>query len=96
MRLPPAHGDDVSAWANEHSDLFLELDAAIQRRTKEILAQFPNLVDLKRKKSSAGPFLIAAAVEKGAVVVTQEKPSGGETGQRLFGQQSLYGQSIDG
>ena len=72
-----AQDDEVSAWAKERSDLFLELDEAIQLRTKEVLAQFPNLVDLKRKKSSADPFLIAAAIVKGAVVVTQEKPSGG-------------------
>src|SRR4051794_2985527 len=69
--------DQISQWANAHSDLFLPLDIAIQERAREVLASYQRLVDYKKKKSSADPFLIAAAIVKCAIVVTEERPSGG-------------------
>ena len=69
--------NEISQWANHHSDLFLSLDEEIQQQARTILASYQKLVDLKKKKSTADPFLIAAAIVKEAVVVTEERPSGG-------------------
>ena len=75
--------DEVAEWAEENEDLFLELDAAIQNQAKTILKQFPTLVDLKKSKSGADPFLIAAAVVRRGTVVTQEKKSGGSPAAKI-------------
>ena len=69
--------DEVAEWATKHSKIFLPLDAPIQLKAREILKNHPTLVDLKKKKSGADPFLIAAAIIREATVVTQEKRSGG-------------------
>jgi hypothetical protein len=72
-----AQDDEVSVWARSHRDIFLPLTEEIQQKAREILSSHPTLVDLKKRKSSADPFLIAAALLRGATVVTQEKRSGG-------------------
>lgn len=69
--------DEVAEWARRHGDIFLPLDEQIQRKAREILKNHPTLVDLKKKKSGADPFLIAAAIDTGAAIVTQERKSGG-------------------
>lgn len=72
-----AEDDEVLRWANLHAGIFLPLDAPIQTEGKKILASHPNLIDLKKRKSGADPFLIASAIVHAAAVVTEEKPSGG-------------------
>jgi hypothetical protein len=57
--------------------LFLPLTEDIQQKAKEILVTHPTLVDIKRRKSGADLFLIAAAIVRGGIVVTQEKLRGG-------------------
>jgi hypothetical protein len=58
--------------------MFLPLDAPIQTKAKEILARFPTgFLDLRKRKSGADPFIVAAAIVKNAAVVTEEKRSGG-------------------
>ncbi len=69
--------DEIAEWASEHGQIFLPLDEAVQLKAREILKSHPALLDLKKKKSGADPFLIAAAIVRGATVVTQEKKSGG-------------------
>lgn len=69
--------DYVTVWAKAHSPNFLPLDTAVQLQAKEILKSHKNLVDLKRRKSSADPFIIALAMTSACTVVTEEKPSGG-------------------
>ena len=69
--------DEVFKWAKKNKSMFLPLDEAIQKEARKILAQRPNLVDLKRRKSGADPFVIAAAAVHSCAVVTEEKPSGG-------------------
>jgi len=72
-----AQDDEVAAWARAHRDVFLPLTEEIQQKAREILRSHQTLVDLKKRKSSADPFLIAAVLLRGATVVTQEKRSGG-------------------
>jgi hypothetical protein len=70
--------DDVTDWAKGHPDIFLPLDEPLQRKATEILGRFPDsFIDLKKRKSGADPFVVAAAIVYGCSVVTEEKRSGG-------------------
>jgi hypothetical protein len=69
--------DVVLDWAKEHSYIFAPLDAEIQLKAAEILENHSNLLDLKKRKSSADPFLVALAIVRSCIVVTEEMPSGG-------------------
>ena len=74
-----AQADDVvTKWAEAHDSIFLPLDAPVQTKAKEILARFPDtFLDLRKRKSGADPFVVAAAIVNTAAVVTEEKKSGG-------------------
>lgn len=69
--------DDLLSWAKERLSMFLPIDGEIQKTVARILKTHGNLLDLKRKKSSADPFLIAFAMINKCTVVTEEQPSGG-------------------
>lgn len=70
--------DVVTKWAETFSSIFLPLDAAIQKKVRDILRTHTNLLDLKKIKSEADPFVIACAIiHNKCVVVSEEKPSGG-------------------
>lgn len=67
---------DISDWLKPYKSSFISIDESIQKITKEILYKFPNMINInKNKKSSSNgdPFLIATAIEKQGVVVTNEK-----------------------
>ena len=69
---------DLSEWIKKYKKNFLPLNENIQKRTKEVLKQFPNMINInKNKKSSSNgdPFLVATAIELDGVVVTNEKKS---------------------
>lgn len=74
-----AQDDVVTQWAESHVSIFLALDAPIQEKAGEILARFPDdvFLDLRKRKSGADPFVVAAAMVNHAAVVTEEKKSGG-------------------
>ncbi len=69
--------DFLYKWAKQHKEIFLPLDGEIQTQASKILSTHDNLIDLKKRKSGADPFIIAAAVVISGAVVTEEKPSGG-------------------
>ena len=69
--------DGLSKWAKQHKTMFLPLDENIQIHASKILSTHTNLIDLKKRKSGADPFVIAAAITTSSAVVTEEKPSGG-------------------
>ena len=69
--------DEVHQWALARKSIFQPLDIPIQSAVLGILQTHPTLVDMKHRKSSADPFVIAAAQLHSATVVTQEKFSGG-------------------
>lgn len=68
-------GDDIHAWAAARQNIFIPLDDAIQAKATAILDQYPRLVDTRKGKSLADPFVIATAVEHNLIVVTGEKPT---------------------
>lgn len=59
-----------------HRGLFVDLDAAQQAAVAEILAAFPKLIDTRKGRSGADPFVIALARTQGIVVVTGENDDG--------------------
>lgn len=69
--------DEVWQWASDHSSMFCPLDEPIQLMAKKVLSTHPNLIDLKRRKSAADPFIVGHAIVNSRIVVTEEKPSGG-------------------
>ena len=75
--------DEVLAWAKSHSGIFLPLDDVIQKQAKVILGSHTALVDLRRRRSGADPFVIAAAFVHSCIVVTEEKASGSGTKPKI-------------
>lgn len=68
--------DPVFRWAKKRKRGFLPLGTDLQRAAKDLLRTHPTLVDHKKRKSTADPFVVGAAKLLGAAVVTQETPSG--------------------
>jgi predicted nucleic acid-binding protein len=68
--------DALLRWAKKQPGLFVDLDPEQQQRVGEILAAFPRLVDTRRGRSGADPFVIALARVRGAIVVTGENDDG--------------------
>ena len=67
---------DISDWLKSYKSKFIPLDKAIQETTKDILNKFPNMINIKKNKKSSSngdPFLIATAIERNGVIVTNEK-----------------------
>ncbi len=69
--------DGLSDWARARRHMFLPIDVEIQDKVKQVLSTHPTLLDLKKNKSGADPFLIAVASIHKCSLVTEEKPSGG-------------------
>ena len=67
--------DEVYAWARQQAQLFIPTNEEIQRAVRVILEQHPNLVDTRRNRSGADPFVIALAQTENCAVVTQEVPT---------------------
>jgi hypothetical protein len=68
--------DEVSKWAKRQGKLFVPIDAEVQLAVSEILKAHRRLVDTRRGRSGADPFVIALAQVRGAVVVSEESASG--------------------
>jgi hypothetical protein len=68
--------DEVSTWARAQAGLFLPLDEPVQQATREILAAHPRLMGKGGGRNAADPFVIGLARVHGAIVVTEEAPSG--------------------
>lgn len=77
VRVEFAKKDDaLLKWAKKQRGLFCDLDSEQQVSAGEILAQFPKLIDTRRGRSGADPFVIALARVRHAVVVTGENDDG--------------------
>lgn len=68
--------DDLYQWAKQRKQMFLPLDEDIQIAVGEILNQFPRLVDTRKERSQADPFVIAVAMCHKRILITGEKSSG--------------------
>jgi O-methyltransferase involved in polyketide biosynthesis len=65
--------DDVHAWAKEREEMFIPIDDQIQPVVADILEQFEKLLDTRKNRSAADPFVIALAQIEDCTVVTGEK-----------------------
>jgi hypothetical protein len=74
--LAKKEGDTLHRWACQQDGLFHPLDEPVQRATAEILLAFPRLVDSRKDRSMADPFVIALAKVHNCAVITGEKHSG--------------------
>jgi predicted nucleic acid-binding protein len=70
--------DDVYKWAKKNKSMFLSPVEDIQIATAEILNIYPRLVDSRKDRSQADPFVIAVARVHNLAVVTEEKGPGTE------------------
>jgi hypothetical protein len=59
------------------------LEDEIQASATEILAKFPELVNMRRSRSVADPFVIALARVQGLTVITAERASGSPQEPRI-------------
>lgn len=67
--------DDVHSWAKERSSMFLPTDELVQIHVARILTSHQRLVDTRKNRSSADPFVIALSQIHRCAVVTAEKPT---------------------
>jgi len=66
----------VLAWAKRRRGMFIEIDDAIQPVVSDILERYERLVDTRRSRSGADPFVIALAKANDGTVVTEEPRTG--------------------
>lgn len=67
--------DEVYKWAKQQSNLFIPIDEEIQLAVLNILQNHKKLIDQRKNRSGADPFVIALAQIKGCAVLTGEKPT---------------------
>jgi hypothetical protein len=69
--------DDLWRWLKARPHFVQDVNEEIQRHVRAILKQYPLLVNSRKDRSMADPWVVAHALACGAVVVTKEMPGGG-------------------
>ena len=70
--------DDLYQWAKERQDIFIDIEGdELQIQMAHLLGGYPRLVDTRKNRSGADPFVVglAALRDPPLVVVTQEGPT---------------------
>lgn len=67
--------DGLYKWAKGCSNLFCGIDDEVQIVVTRILKSHPKLLDTRKNRSGADPFVIALAYVHNAAVVTEERAS---------------------
>ncbi len=68
--------DAVCDWIKELGDIFVLHDENIQKVVREILKTHPKLLDTRKNRSGADPFVVAVALVRKGKVITNEFLSG--------------------
>lgn len=68
--------DEVCEWFRGQLEFFVPIDEPIQLEVQAILARFPKLLDTRKNRSAADPFVIALGRIHDAAVVTSERRTG--------------------
>jgi hypothetical protein len=69
--------DEVYAWVKARKDkIFVPINEQQQQHVSSILEKHERLVDTRRNRSAADPFVIALAMERECAVVTAEASTG--------------------
>lgn len=67
--------DEVYKWAKDNNRMFREIDEGIQITVTQILKDYMRLVDTRKNRSMADPFVIGLAINEKCTVVSGEKPT---------------------
>lgn len=67
--------DELLEWAKKRKGMFKVLDHHQVSLAKDILKNFPKLVDVNKTIPEADPFVIALVKSKGGTVITSEQPA---------------------
>lgn len=70
-----AREDQVHQWARTQRELFVPLSQDVQLAVREVLKEHQRILGIGSGRSGADPFVIALAMARGGVVVTEETPS---------------------
>jgi hypothetical protein len=68
--------DELKQWLKTRSHLFVPLEPDIQQATRTVLERAERLVGAGSGRSAADPFVIALALARAGVVVTEEQRRG--------------------
>lgn len=68
--------DEILEWTKSLRGLYVAIDEPIQHAVKDILSEHPRLLDDRKGRSGADPFVIALAQIHRATVVTEERLTG--------------------
>ncbi len=73
-------GDDLFKWLKGHkikdSGVVIETDVDLALQVQDLLEKYPRLVDSRRGRSAADPFLVEYAKGNAVPLITLEMPSG--------------------
>ena len=78
--------DDLLAWSKERDQIFIDIEGDdLQLKMAELLGKYPRLVDTRKNRSMADPFVIALATlyDPQLVVITQEGASNNRDKPRM-------------
>jgi len=67
--------DAVFEWAKDRQQMFIPIDEDIQLAVRNLLRNHHKLIDERKNRSGADPFVIALAQVKGGIVLTGEHPT---------------------
>ena len=67
--------DEVHEWVKRRQHMIVPIDVRIQEVVSTILASHKKLLDTRKNRSGADPFVIALAVIRDCTVVTNEAPT---------------------
>jgi len=70
------HDGGLAKWIKGKDHLFRDITQSVQVNMREIMRNYPRLVDSTRQRSLADPWVIAHAKAADATVVTKENPAG--------------------
>ncbi len=68
--------DGAYEWLKARGQMIVPLDSNIEAAVKDLLKQHPRLLDTRKSRSGADPFVIALARLRGLTVVSAEIRSG--------------------
>ncbi len=68
--------DGVCDWVKDLGDILIPHDEVVQKAVREILKTHPKLIDTRKNRSGADPFVVAVALVNKGQVITNEFPSG--------------------
>ena len=73
----------ISSIPKERPHIFRPLDEPVQRYVTDILKNYPRLIDSKKNRSMADPFVIGQALSSKAIVVSEEVSSPGSKSPKI-------------